>query len=246
MNYPLLGLLLALINLPFGISGATTNEGGSLSTALNPFSQDQIVTALKEALIKGVQYASTNLGRTNGFWQDPKVHIHLPDSLQAVERGVRALGQAQLVEDFELAMNRAAEKAIPASASVLADAIQQLRVADAKAILTGANTAATEYLRRMEATNLFNLLLPIVQKATTESGATSAYKRLLEKMNFGKFGGFGELFGKGNTLDLDGYVTRKALDGLFVKLAEQEKLIRENPVERTTELLDRVFGAIRR
>jgi len=219
------------------------------SAALNALSQDEVISALKEALAKGVQHAITNLGRTNGFLQDATVRVPVPESLRPVERGLRAIGQSHLVDEFEISMNRAAERAVPEAAIVLADAIRQMTIADAKSIVTSTNAAATDYFRRTESTNLYERLLPIVKKSTEEIGVTSAYKRMLEKIDSNRFDGLsalGGLLSKNKTLDLDSYVTQKALDGLFLKIAEQEKLIRENPAARTTELLERVFGAFRR
>ena len=122
-----------------------------------------------------------------------------------------------------------------------------MTLADARAVLTGTNNAATEYFRRTGTTNLHARFLPIVKKATEQVGVTKAYKQLTGKVNLGglrSLGGFGLGAVGQDALDVDAYVTRKALDGLFVKIAEQEKLIRENPAARTTDLLRKVFGAI--
>jgi hypothetical protein len=142
------------------------------------------------------------------------------------------------VDDFIASMNRGAEKAAPEAAAVLGDAIRQMTVADAKAILTGTNNAATQYFRRTSETNLYDKFLPIVKKATDEVGVTSSYKRLVDKA------GFAAPLLNAEAANLDGYVTRKALDGLFLKIGEEEKRIRENPAARTTDLLQKVFGAV--
>jgi hypothetical protein len=140
-------------------------------------------------------------------------------------------------------MNRAAEKAVPEAAAVLSDAVRQMTLADAKAILTSTNTAATDYFRRTSQTNLHARFLPIVKQATEKTGVTAAYKRMMEKTSLG---GFSASFLSKDAFDIDDYVTRKSLDGLFLKIAEQEKAIRENPAARTTELLQKVFGTVKR
>jgi hypothetical protein len=192
-------------------------------------SNDQMISGLKEALAKGVQYA--------------QVKIPLPGSLNKVERTLRTVGQDHLADEFITTMNRAAEQAVPEAASVLGDTVKQMTLADAKAILTSTNTAATDYFRRTSTTNLHARFLPIVKQATEKVGVTAAYKRMTDKAGLGGFGA--SLLGK-ESLDLDDYVTRKALDGLFLKIAEQEKLIRENPAARTSELLQKVFGAVKK
>ena len=205
--------------------------------------QDQIIAGLKEALDKGTEHAANTLGREGGFLQNVQVRIPLPERLRNVERALRTLGQDQLVNEFERAMNRAAEKAVPEAVEVLASSIRQMRLTDTQAILRGHDTAATDYFRRTSETNLYERFLPIVKQATAAVGVTAAYKRMTERV---AFGGLGEaVFGR-DAVDLDAYITQRALDALFVKIAEQEKLIRENPAARTPELLRKVFGAILR
>lgn len=217
--------------------------------SLAALSQEQVVRGLKEALGKGVEQAIATLGRTNGFLQDVSVKIPMPESLKKVEKALRAAGQDRLADEFVTTMNRAAERAVPEAAAVLGNSVKQMTIADAKAILTGTNNAATQYFRRTSETNLYARFLPIVRQATAQTGVTSAYKQMTGKISSG-LGGLGGFGGLGANLigveapDLDGYITRKALDGLFLKIAEQEKLIRENPVARTTDLLKKVFGAV--
>ena len=230
-----------LERLGFGTSKSTNPPaaagiGGALT-------QDQMVGGLKEALAKGVQHAITNLGRSDGFLNDPNVKIPLPESLQKVEKTLRTLRQDKLADEFVTTMNRAAEQAVPEAAAVLGDAVKQMSIADARSILTGTNDAATQYFRRTSETNLHARFLPIVKAATEKAGVTSAYKRMTDSAGSVFEGLSASLLGK-EAPDLDDYVTRKTLDGLFVKIAEQEKMIRENPVARTTDLLQQVFGAV--
>lgn len=228
-----------------GLQKPSTNTEPVLAADL---SQEDITGGLKEALSKGVARAVTTLGREDGFLNDASVKIPMPENLRKVERTLRTLRQDKLADEFVTTMNRAAEKAVPEAAAVLGDSLKQMTIADAKSILTGTNNAATQYFRLTSETNLYTRFLPIVQKATKETGVTSAYKTMTAKAS----GGLGGLGGLGGNLlgiqapDLDDYVTRKTLDGLFVKIADQEKLIRENPIARTTDLLQKVFGAVSR
>jgi hypothetical protein len=149
-----------------------------------------------------------------------------------------------LADEFVTTMNHAAEQAVPEAAGVFADAIKGMSIEDARAILTGTNNAATQYFRRTTETNLFAEFLPIVKQATDQTGVTSAYKQLMAKTEgANSFGSFGRSLLGTESMDVDAYVTNKALDGLFVMVAAEEKSIRENPAARTTALLQKVFGA---
>jgi hypothetical protein len=222
-----------------GLSKTSTNSPAGLATAL---SSEEITGGLKEALSKGVERAVGMLGQTNGFLNDISVKIPMPETLKKVERTLRTLRQEKLADEFVTTLNRAAEQAVPQAAAVLGNAVKQMTLADAKAILTSTNNAATSYFRRTSETNLHERFLPIVRQATEQAGVTSAYKNMTEKANFGGFSA-GSFLGQ-DTIDLDGYVTRKALDGLFLKIGQEEQRIRENPVARTTDLLQKVFGAV--
>lgn len=221
----------------------STNSTGAALAGLSP---DQMAGGLKEALGKGVERAVAFLGRTNGFLTNLNVKITMPAKLQSVEKGLRAVGQGQLVDDFIGSMNRAAEQAVPAAAAVFGDSIKQMSIADAKSILSGTNDAATQYFRRTTQTNLQAKFYPLVQKATDSVGVTASYKQMMGK--FSSAGSLGGLFGskssaKLDTADIDTYVTDKAMDGLFKVVAEEEKNIRANPLARSSELLQKVFGA---
>ncbi len=127
---------------------------------------------------------------------------------------------------------------------MLGSAVQQMSLADAKAILTSTNNAGTAYFRRASETNLYQRFLPMVRAATEQAGVTRAYKAMTEKAGFGGFSA-GSFLGQ-QVVDLDGYVTGKTLDGLFLKIGLEEQRIRENPLARTTELLEKVFGAVKK
>ena len=225
-----------------GFGNKSTNQTSTLTAAL---SQDQVVAGLKEALGKGVQNAIAQLGHDGGFLTNISVKIPIPEKLRTVEKTLRALKQDKLADDFVNTMNHAAEQAVPEAASVFSEAIKGMSIEDAKNILAGTNNAATQYFRKATETNLFERFLPIVKKATDQTGVTSTYKRFMEKASGSNvFGGFGQSLLQGESVDVDGYVTNKALDGLFKMVADEEKRIRENPVARTTDLLQKVFGAV--
>ncbi len=221
----------------------TTNKPLSSATSL---SQEQVVSGLKEALTKGLRQAVATLGRDGGFLSNQTVKIPMPEQLQKADSALRAVGQSQMADDFVASMNHAAEKAVPAAAGVFGDAIKQMSITDAKAILAGPNDAATQYFRRTTQTNLFAKFEPIVQKATDQVGVTAQYKQMMTK--FSTANTFGGLLGKKSLVkmdsaDIDAYVTNQALDGLFKMVAAEEKNIRANPTARTTELLQKVFGS---
>ncbi len=224
-----------------------TNSVSTPAGALAALSQDQMVNGLKEALGKGVQQAVGSLGKDGGFLNDLNVKIALPESMKKVEKTLRTLRQEKLADEFIATMNRAAEKAVPEAAAVLGNSVKQMTLTDAKAILSGTNNAATAYFRRTSETNLHEKFLPSVQKATESTGVTAAYKNMMDRV--GKANSFGNILGSGSllskdALDIDTYVTHKTLDGLFLKIAEEEKRIRENPVARSSDLLKKVFGAV--
>lgn len=212
---------------------------------LNVFGEDQagrnqdnneIVLGLKEALASGSSTAISTLGRTDGFFRNRKVKIRMPEKLEKVEDILRKLNQDEIVDEFILAMNRAAEQAVPETGDILSTAIREMSFADAKAILQGPDDAATRYFRRTSGEKLSDRILPIVSRTTSATGVTARYKQMVEKL------GFAANLVDTKSLDLDRYVTDGAIDGLFTILAEQERLIRHDPAARTTEILRKVFG----
>jgi hypothetical protein len=231
--------------------------GGDSASGIAALTQEQTVQGLREALEKGLKQAVDSLGRTNGFLTNALARIPMPEELKKVEAAMRSLKQDELADTFVATMNRAAELAVPEAAAVFADAVRQMTIADAKSILTGPDDAATEYFRRTSQTNLYARFLPIVRKSTESAGATAAFKKIVEQSKsdvvakkLGRLRGLGAAFGFSapdpSALDLDDYVTNGALDGLFKMVAQEEKLIRRNPQARTTEILQKVFGAAKK
>jgi hypothetical protein len=210
-------------------------------TSLAGLSQEQVADGLKQALGKGVQTAITNLAKPDGFLANPKVKIPMPEKLQSVEKTLRTLKQDQYADEFVTTMNRAAEAAVPEALPIFTDALKSMTIEDAKKLVSGTNDSATQFFKTKGEKQIQEKMVPIVKQATEKAGVTAAYKKLIAQ------GGASSFFNKLNydpaSLDVDNYVTQKASDGLFKMIAEEEKRIRENPAARTTELLQKVFGA---
>jgi hypothetical protein len=192
---------------------------------------------VKEALTKGAKYAVTSLGQQNGFLGNSKVKILLPDSLKNVERAMRTFGMEKQAEELISTMNHAAEAAVAEAGPILADSIKKMSVKDAKDILTGGNDSVSLYFRQSSGDALTRKFMPIVKGATQKLKLRDHYNNFA-----GKAASFGMLDPK--DADLDTYVTRKSLDGLFVMIAEQEKTLRSNPLGSGSDLLKKVFGAL--
>jgi len=197
---------------------------------------EDIIGGLKEALVKGTRWAIDELGRADGFLGNERVRIPLPDSLKTVESTLRALRQDRYADEFIETMNHAAEQAVPEAVDILTGAVSQMTVEDARGILDGPDDAATQYFKRTSTDALTERLRPIIEVATARTGVTAAYKRLMNQA------GMVTQFLSRDVTDVDGYVTGKALDGLFLLIADEEKRIRKDPVARTTDLLKKVFG----
>ena len=198
---------------------------------------------IKEALAQGVDRAVRQLGKPDGFFRDQAVKILVPEKLRRLADLARQLGAGKKVDAFELSMNRAAEKAVPAAANILADSVRQMTLQDAIGLVRGGETSATDFFRRTSEQKLYDAFLPIVAKQTAEAGVTKKYKDFSKKAGGNVLAG--ALLGGGqggiSSADLDDYVAREAIGGLFHVIAEQEKQIRNNPASRTTDLLRRVF-----
>lgn len=217
---------------------AASTPATTAAPATAALTQDEIVRGLKEALAKGAQGAVAKLGKEGGFLNNTAVKIPMPASLAKVEKALRQFGQDKYADQFVATMNQAAEKAVPEAAAILGDAIRDMTLEDAQAILKGPDDAATQYFRKKSEARLTERFKPIVTQATDQAGVTSAYKQMVKKA-----GPLVSMLG-GGAEDLDGYVTQKSLDGLFKMVAEEEKAIRANPVARTTDLLKKVFGSL--
>jgi hypothetical protein len=206
--------------------------GGEKGSGL---SEVKIGSGLKEALQVGTENAVNFTGKTNGYFLNQAIKILMPEKLRTFEKGLRAVGYGPEVDEFVLSMNRAAEKAAPFAKKIFWDAIGEMTFHDARGILSGNDTAATEYFKGKTTNKLTEVFKPIVDKAMNEVGVTRQYKGLV-----GRYENIP--FVKKESFDLDHYVVSKALDGLFHMVAEEERKIRKNPTARTSELLKEVFG----
>ena len=198
-------------------------------------SEGKIIEGLKEALQIGTKNAVEIVSQAGGYYENPKIKIPLPDAVRKVEKLLRGVGYGTQLDDFEMSMNRAAEKAAPEAKNIFWDAIKQLSFADARNILQGKDNEATLYFKEKTYDPLSEIFKPIAHNAMSEVGVTRNYQKIDEKVRSMPFVG-------GLSFDLDEYVTNGALEGLFLMLAEEEKKIRQDPSARITDLLKQVFG----
>jgi hypothetical protein len=208
-----------------GLSGASTLDEGT------------IVSGLKEALRVGTENAVALTSAKGGFLDNDLIRIPLPDSLDPMADALRSVGFGSQVDELEVSMNRAAEQAAGEAGEVFWNAIRSMSIADARGILDGGDTAATDYFRRVTSQPLFQRFEPIVAQKMDEVGLVRLYDGLADRYRAIPLIGSAK-----PPPEIEGYVTDKTLDGLFTVLAEQEQKIRTDPSARVTELLQRVFG----
>ena len=205
--------------------------------SLASLSNKDAVAGLKDALLQSSAKAVSQLGGADGFLGNAKVKIPLPDSIKRVESGLRMVGMGKQADELVVSMNRAAEMAAKEATPVLTDSIKKMSVQDARGILTGGDDAATQYFRRTTSDQLTQRFLPIVKKMTAKVQLAEQYNSLA-----GQAATFGLV--KQEDANIDNYVTRKALDGLFLVIAEQERAIRKDPVGAATGMARKVFGLL--
>lgn len=197
-------------------------------------SNDKIIAGLKQALQVSTGKAVALTGKPDGFLKNEAIKILLPPKLQTVGRGMRMLGMGAPVDELEVGMNRAAEQATPLAKQIFLAAVKKMTFDDARKILTGSDTAATEYFKRTSSEDLTTAFSPIVHRSMENVGVIQQYNRVI-----GSAPGGSALAGQ---FDINKYVVGKTLDGLFLILGEEEKKIRKNPAAQTTALLKEVFG----
>ncbi len=212
--------------------------GPAIAGTLDSLTSTEASSGLRTALSQGIDVAVAQLGANNGFLLDPKVMIPLPPALQKADKALRMLGLSGQADDLKAAMNHAAEQAVAEAKPVFKDALQKMTLADAKGILTGGDDAGTKYFRDATSAQLTAKFKPIVARATAKAQLASLYDQYA-----GKAAGLGLL--KGQDANLNDYVTGKALDGLFSRIAEKEHDIRKDPLGQTSSLLRKVFDAAR-
>ena len=195
----------------------------------------KIGSGLKEALKIGTENTVNLTGRPDGYFLNQAIKILMPEKLRNLEKGLRAVGYGPQVDEFVLSMNRAAEQAAPFAKQIFWDAVGEMTFEDARKILSGHETAATDYFKSKTTDKLTVAFRPVVDREMNEVGVTRQYKELV-----GRFQAIP--FVKSESFDIDHYVLTKALDGLFHVLGEEERKIRTNPAARVTDLLKEVFG----
>ncbi|MEN3110254.1 DUF4197 domain-containing protein [Uliginosibacterium paludis] len=206
---------------------------------LDALSDRDAAGGMREALSQGAEIAVKSLGRQDGFLGNPAVRIELPGSLQKAETALRMMGQGEVVDELKTNMNRAAEQAVPEARALLVSAVKQMSVQDVKQVLGGGEDAATQYFREKTTAQLTQRFLPVVSKVTGRLALAQQYNALA-----GKAASFGLL--RAEDASVEQYVTRKALDGLFLMIAEQEREIRQNPAQAAGALAKKVFSALGR
>ena len=212
-------------------SAPTTTSG------VDALSSTDINAGLKEALTRGAETAVSQLGQKDGFFGNAKLKIPLPPTLQKAEKAMRMLGMGKQADELVLSMNRAAEAAVPEAKTLLVGAVKQMTLEDAKGILTGGQTSATDFFRRKTEATLTERFAPIVKTHTDKVGLAQQYNQ---------YAGAAAQF---NLIDkkqanVEQYVTQQALDRLYTVIGEKEAAIRANPMQAGSDLLKKVFGAV--
>ena len=219
-------------------SGGNTSSTSSASTgSVSSLSDSEANGGLKEALTQGVGKAVSSLGAADGFFGNKAVKIPLPSSLQKIQKGMKLIGMGKQSDELVLKMNRAAEAAVPEAKTLLVDSIKKMTLADAKSILTGPQDAATQYFKKTTSAQMGEKFLPIVTKATENVQLADSYNKYAE---------MGSKFGvvKKEDANINQYVTKKALDGVYYMIAQEEAAIRKDPLGQASSLLKKVFGSI--
>ena len=206
----------------------------SQSTA-DSLSSDTIAKGLKEALKVSTTQAVAKTGRPDGFLGNPAIKIPLPATLQRARTGLQLVGMGPQIDQLEVGMNRAAEQATPLAKQIFLDALMKMTITDARNILNGGDTAATQYFKNSTSQDLMTAFTPIVHKAMQNVGVVRQYDAMMQNSMAGPL-----LQGRG--FNLDQYVVGKTLDGLFYMLGQEERNIRQNPAAQTTAILRQVFG----
>ena len=206
--------------------------------SLASISNQDAVQGLKDALVQGSGKAVSQLSAPDGFLGNSKVKIPLPDSIKRVESGMRMIGMGRQADELVTSMNRAAEMAVKEATPLLVSSVKSMSVSDAKGILTGPDDAATQYFKRTTNEALTQRFLPIVKQSTEKVELAQQYNSLA-----GQAAQYG-LISKDDS-NLDVYVTRKTLDGLFIIIAEQERSIRKDPMGAATSVAKKVFSSLR-
>ena len=216
------------------VNTVANDIGGGSGSSSTP-NQNEIVRGLKEALTQGTNKGTNGLSVADGFFKDAAVKVLMPPDAANVESKLRALGMGSIVDDAVLSLNRAAENASVKAKPIFVNAITQMSISDAMGILKGGGTSATDYLKRTTTNQLIQAFKPSVQQSLNDVNATKYWSTVMSNYNKIPF------VAPVNT-DLAGFVTQKAVDGIFLKIADEEKNIRANPTQQVSALLKKVFS----
>ena len=218
-------------------SSTSTTSTTSTGTGVSSLSNAETSDGLKTALNQGVTKAVASLGAVDGFFGNNAVKIPLPNSLKKIQKGMKLVGMGKQSDELVLKMNRAAEAAVPEAQTLLVDSIKKMSLADAKAILTGPQDAATQYFKKTTSAQMGEKFLPIVQKATANVQLADSYNKYAEMG--AKFGAV-----KKEDANINQYVTKKALDGVYYMVAQEEAAIRKDQLGQSSAILKKVFGSV--
>jgi Protein of unknown function (DUF4197) len=234
MKKPVWNLSVSIVLLAWCFAQSPLDQilGRARSSSL---SNDKITAGLKEALKVSTGNAVAATGKPDGFLKNAAIKILLPPKLQTVGKGMRVMGMGQQADELEVGMNRAAEQATPAAKQIFLNSLTKMTFSDARAILSGTDTAATDFFKRTSTDQLTTAFTPIVHKSMENVGVVKQYDELLQNPMAARLNA-------GGKLDLDKYVVGKALDGIFYMMGQEEKKIRKDPAAQITPLLKEVFG----
>lgn len=253
-------LLLCAANWQDAVNTAVSATSPTQKSASNT-SQSSATSGVKEALSLGAKQAVSLLGKEGGYLNNAAVKIPLPASMKPVATAAEKLGGKSYVDNFVKTMNSAATKSVPKTASILSDTISNMSVEDANAIVNGSNTAATDYFKSKAGTKLLSAIMPIIKESMSESQVMSSYQSLKgfaggssattsgisNNAMVGQASSIAKGFGMGDVVpsgdeNIEDYIGRKTLDGLFYMIAEKEKALRSNPMASGSSIIQQVFG----
>ncbi|MDY7539206.1 DUF4197 domain-containing protein [Undibacterium sp. RTI2.1] len=225
---------------PYRFTAATLLivSSSAFAASLSDLSNQDASAGLKAALDKGSSLAVAKLGVENGFLNNDKVRIQLPSILEQARPLLKMTGRGQQLDDLVISMNRAAESAVPMAKPLLMDAIKSMSVTDAKNILTGGDTSVTDFFKQKTSTPLATKFLPLVKGVTDKAGLSAKYNSVMGQAE--KMGAVPK-----EQATVEGYVTQRAMDGLFLMIGEEEKAIRQDPIGSGSKIIGKVFGLLK-
>lgn len=229
-----------LISIALASAASMMSPHAASAFSIADLSDKDADVGVKAALERGANIAVSLLGKQDGFWANERVRIPLPDWIQKFERAIKLLGKSKDIEAMKLGVNRAAEQAVPQAKALLIAAVKGMSVQDAKGILTGGDNAVTQFFQKKTQTALEQKFLPIVTSVTSRIGLAQQYNSLAQQV---QQTGLVKL--SPEQQKVENHVTRKALDGLYFMIGEEERRIRKDPLGTGSDILKKVFGAVK-